>query len=194
MELHRAVGVLHGARKDAVVIPTMGVVHPWQALSPHALDFVYLPSSMGQAVGLGLGLALAQPDRRVVVCTGDGSLLMNLGSLVTVAEARPSNLTVLCFDNGIYEVTGGQPRPGQGLVDFAAIARGCGIARVCAYDHLESWLADAAAVVHAPGPVFVWLEVEPAVDAASARSPGPVGERLTRFRRALGTTHPRAGG
>ena len=185
MHLGPCLRVLHANRGDAVVIPTMGVVHPWQQLSSHPMDFVYLPSSMGQAVGLGLGLALAKPHRRVIVCSGDGSLLMNLGSLVTVAEAAPPNLVVLCFDNGVYEVTGGQPRPGAQRVDFAAVARGCGIASVHDFDRLEAWATRAAQVIEGAGPTFVRLAVLPEVDAPAARSPGPARERLRAFRERL---------
>jgi len=87
----------------------------------------------GQATSLGLGFALAQPERKVVVCNGDGSMLMNLGSLVTITAQGPANLTVIVFDNGVYEVTGVQPTLGAAslrrdgvAIDFADVARACG--------------------------------------------------------------------
>ncbi len=89
----------------------------------------YMLGSMGLAVPIGLGLALAQPQRRVVVLEGDGSLLMSLGCLATVAAVAPSNLTVVAWDNGLYQITGNQPAATSGPVDLVAVARGAGIAR-----------------------------------------------------------------
>ena len=80
---------------------------------------------MGQGPALGLGLALAQPGRGVVVVNGDGCMLMSLGSLVTLAN-HPADLYLLILDNGLYEVTGGQPTAGTGRVDFAAHGAGGG--------------------------------------------------------------------
>src|SRR5579864_3178601 len=104
---------LHAVRRDEIVVTTMGAAREWQKLSggggggggggeKNPLDFVLVPSSMGQATSLGLGMALARPDRKVVVCNGDGSMLMNLGSLVTITAEAPANLTVIVFDNGVY--------------------------------------------------------------------------------------------
>ncbi|HUE15901.1 MAG TPA: thiamine pyrophosphate-dependent enzyme, partial [Planctomycetaceae bacterium] len=109
MSLVDCLAVLHAARREEIVITTMGAAREWQKLGKHPLDFVLVPSSMGQATSLGLGMALARPDRKVVVCNGDGSMLMNLGSLVTITAQGPPNLTVILFDNGVYEVTGVQP-------------------------------------------------------------------------------------
>ena len=87
------------------------------------LDFAYIPSSMGQGIALGLGLALARPHRGVIAIMGDGSLLMNLGALVTVAN-HSAPLHVVLIDNGLYEVTGGQPVAGAGRTDFAGFSKG----------------------------------------------------------------------
>ena len=84
MTLKQAVEVLHAVRRDEVVVTTMGSAREWQKLGKHPLDLIYVPSSMGQGTALALGIALAQPKRQVVVCNGDGSMLMNLGSLVTI--------------------------------------------------------------------------------------------------------------
>ena len=91
----------------------MSPARDWMTLPQQPLDVVFVPSAMGHATSIGLGLALAQPDRRVIVCNGDGSMLMNLGSLVSIAGAGATNLVVLVFDNGVYEVTGSQPTPGS---------------------------------------------------------------------------------
>src|SRR6476620_7398706 len=102
----------------------MATARDWMTLPQHPLDVVFVPSAMGHATSLGLGIALAQPARRAIVCNGDGSMLMNLGSLVSIVGSGASNLVVVVFDNGIYEVTGAQPTPASNCVDFAAIARG----------------------------------------------------------------------
>ena len=89
----------------------------------------YTWGSMGTVSSIGLGLALARPDRRVIALDGDGSLLMNLGALATIAACRPSNLVLLVWDNQAYATTGGQPTGTAGLADLAAVARGAGIER-----------------------------------------------------------------
>lgn len=89
-----------------------------------------IDGAMGAAVSVGLGLALAQPGRRVLVMTGDGELLMNLGALATVAVQAPPNLSILCIDNGAWALTGAQETHTSHGVDLTAIAAGCGIAAI----------------------------------------------------------------
>jgi thiamine pyrophosphate-dependent acetolactate synthase large subunit-like protein len=111
MMTHRdALEVLALHRRERVVVTTMGSITLWPQLSDSPLDFHYLPSSMGQGVPVGLGLCLAHPGRGVVVLTGDGGTLMNLGCLVTAAQFSVP-LFILLVDNGLYEVTGGQSVP-----------------------------------------------------------------------------------
>ncbi len=156
---HReALEVLARCRGRHIVITTHGSVDLWVSLSDTALDLAYVPASMGQAPALGLGLALAQSQHGVVVVSGDGHLLMNLGCLVTVA-AHPADLYLIVIDNGVYEVTGGQPTPGAGRTDFAALARASGIRRVYTCATAEAWAAVAAEALSGPGPVVVWLRV-----------------------------------
>src|SRR6478672_12737327 len=144
MMTHReALEVLAAHRGDHVVVTTMGSVALWPELSDAPRDFHYLPSSMGQAVPLGLGLCLAKPGLELVVLTGDGGLLMNLGCRVTAAQ-HPVPLFVLLIDNGLYEVTGGQDVAGAGRTDFAGLARAAGIDRVYSFADLEEWRAGAA--------------------------------------------------
>ena len=177
---------VHRARGAAdVVITTMSPARDWMTLPQQPLDVVFVPSAMGHATSVGLGLALAQPNRRVIVCNGDGSMLMNLGSLVSIAGAGATNLVVLVFDNGVYEVTGSQPTPGLGQVDFAAIARGSGFSSVFEFSDLEGWKAQVATVLVAPGPVFVTLRVVAEYGIPGPRSPGPAGDRARRLMEAL---------
>jgi len=193
MRLVDAVAALRDVRgDDDVVITTMGVAREWMTTSTHRLDLVYVPSTMGQATSLGLGLALACPDRRIIVCNGDGSMLMNLGSLVSITAEGPTNLTVLLFDNGVYEVTGAQPTPGSAAgrrdragVDFLGIARSCGFRSAFSFSEIAPWRREARAVIDAHGPTFALLEVAAVPGGAGPRSPGPGIDRAMRFMAAL---------
>jgi thiamine pyrophosphate-dependent acetolactate synthase large subunit-like protein len=95
----------------------------------------YMLGSMGLAIPIALGVAIAQPKRHVVALEGDGSLLMQLGCLATVAQRAPNNLTIVVWDNGIYQITGGQKTASASAADLVAIARGSGIAK-------SAWAAD----------------------------------------------------
>jgi len=113
--------------KDLLVVPGLGST-TWDlaALGDDARNF-YLWGAMGGAAMIGLGLALAQPQRRVAVITGDGEMLMGLGSLATIGIQRPANLAIIVFDNGVYGETGMQPSHTQSGVDLVRVAGACGI-------------------------------------------------------------------
>lgn len=184
-----ALSVVHESRGPSdVVIATMSAARDWMTLPQHSLDFVYVPSAMGQATSLGLGISIAQPTRRVIVCNGDGSLLMNLGSLVSIAASGATNLVILLFDNGVYEVTGAQPTPGANRTDFAAIARGAGFTSVFEFGRLADWEVAAVETMRSAGPSFVWLRVD-ASGSPGPRSPGPAAARARQFRGALAAGH-----
>jgi thiamine pyrophosphate-dependent acetolactate synthase large subunit-like protein len=189
MDPRAALEVLATHRGGRVVVTTMSAVGLWPALSDGPLDFAYIPSSMSQAPALGLGLALARPGRGVVVVNGDGCMLMSLGSLVTLA-ANPADIYLLILDNALYEVTGGQPTAGSGRVDFAALARAAGIARVYAFDSLDAWKARAAEALAGPGPVVVWLKVEGKHGQGTPKPPRPMAEQVERLRAALAPGGP----
>jgi len=189
MMTHReALEVLAAHRGDRVVVTTMGSVAIWPTLSDTPRDFHYIPSSMGQGVPLGLGLCLAKPGLGVVVLVGDGGLLMNLGCLVTAAQHRVP-LYVVLIDNGLYEVTGGQPVAGAGSTDFDAIALGAGFERVYGFETAEGWKAQAAECLGGDGPVFVWLKVAGERGKATPTSPRPMAEQITRLRDAIGASN-----
>src|SRR5688500_5155585 len=189
MEVGDAVTVLRDARGPRdIVVPSMGSAREWMAIGPLPdLDFVYVPSAMGHATSLGLGLALAQPDRRVIVLSGDGSLLMNLGSLVTISAQSPANLVMVVFVNAVYEVTGAQATPSNANapVDYVAMARASGISSVFSWSTLEDWRRGVGEALGAGGPTVVVLDVAPVPGAVGPRSPGPTGPRVERFMSAL---------
>lgn len=185
MMTHRdALDVLAAHRRDQVVITTMGSVALWPQLSDSPLDFHYLPSSMGQGIPLGLGLCLAKPGRGVVVLTGDGGLLMNLGCLVTAAQFTVP-LVIVLIDNGLYEVTGGQPVPNAARTDFGAIARGAGIPRVYECGSRAEWDAVAAEAIGGTGPTFAWLKVQGETGKPTPTAPRPMADQIERLRGAL---------
>lgn len=193
MPLVDCLRLIQAARSDQVVITSMGVAREWMLLPGHPLDFHFVPSSMGQATSLGLGLALAQPQRRVIVCVGDGALLMNLGSLVSITAAAPTNLTTLLFDNGVYEVTGGQTTAAsfagrRQRVDFAALARACGVPHVDHLDRLDALRAALPELLQGAGPSLAVLQVAPVPGAVGPKSPGPAAERFESLRRQLGAS------
>ncbi len=192
MPLVESLRALESVRTDEVVITVMGTAREWMEMSSHPLDFVLVPSSMGQGPGLGLGIALARPDRRVVVCNGDGSMLMNLGSLVTLTAQPAENFVLLIFDNGVYEVTGAQQTPGSAnsgengsRIDFAGIARACGFHSIFEFDDAPHWRSEVRNVLNARGPTLAVLNVAPVPGAVGPKSPGPAPERAMRFAAAL---------
>ncbi len=186
-----ALEVIHQYRQDAVVITTMGAAREWQKLEPHPKDLVYMPSSMGQGPPLGLGIALAKPDQRVIVVNGDGCLLMNLGCLVTITAQAPKNFTLIVVDNGVYEVTGGQAtvgdkskRAGDDPANFADLARAAGFTEVYEFDDAESFRFEQE-TLHEEGPVCIVLKTTHQTEDISARSPGPPAERIQSLRKSL---------
>jgi thiamine pyrophosphate-dependent acetolactate synthase large subunit-like protein len=186
MLTHReALEVLAARRQNHAVITTMGSVAIWPQLSDSPLDFHFLPSSMGQGVPLGLGLCLAKPGLSVVVLVGDGGLLMNLGCLITAAQFTVP-LRILLIDNGLYEVTGGQPVANVGRTDFAGIARGAGIGRVFTCGSRAEWDAVAGEALAGADPTFVWLKVQGERGKATPTAPRPMADQIVRFRGALG--------
>lgn len=143
-----------------IVVSTYTSAFEWIALRKHPLNYLCV-GAMGLASSHALGLALALPERRIVVLDGDGSLLMNLGSLVSIAAAAPRNLVHFVSQNGSYEANGGHPIPGLGQLDFAGMARSAGYRRVEAFSGLEEFKRNIPEVLEAEGPVFVNLHLEP---------------------------------
>ena len=154
-----ALQVLSRARTDEIVVLSESTRQDWPPLSTRPERDIPITGSMGKASSFGLGLALARPDIRVWVLDTDGALLMNLGSLVTIARAKPANLLHVVYDNEAYDTTGGQPTPGAGIADFTALALGAGYPVAHAYDQLEDLERDLASILAGPRPALVVLKV-----------------------------------
>jgi thiamine pyrophosphate-dependent acetolactate synthase large subunit-like protein len=182
---HReALEVLAIHRGRCLVLTTHGSVDLWASISDTPLDFAYVPASMGQGPALGLGLALAQSRHGVVVVCGDGHLLMNLGCLVTVAH-HSTSLYLLVMDNGVYEVTGGQPVVGAGHTDFAGLGRAAGIQRTYSCKTIAEWRGIAAEALAGPGPVLIWLKVAARAGQLAPTAMRPMQEQMDRLRQVL---------
>ncbi|MCG6990038.1 MAG: thiamine pyrophosphate-dependent enzyme [Gemmatimonadetes bacterium] len=147
-------------RTDQVMVTTMSVTRPWGRLSDSDLDFGSADSAMGHTADLALGIALARPERTVVCLNGDGSMLMTLGTLATAVSTGATNFVLFVVENGSYEITGHQPIPGAGRVDFAALARAAGFPRVFRFDDARAYAAAVPDILTTPGPTFVHVLVE----------------------------------
>jgi thiamine pyrophosphate-dependent acetolactate synthase large subunit-like protein len=178
-----AKGLLAG-RGDMLVVAGLGST-AWDvtAAGDHPLNFP-LWGAMGGAALIGLGLALAQPERRVLVITGDGDMLMGLGSLATIAVQRPSNLAVVVFDNERYGETGMQPTHTAPDVDLAAMARGAGIPVTGTVRDQAALEAALPAIRAKPGPAFFDVKVR-AEPLPFALPPKDGAHLKDRFRMAL---------
>jgi sulfopyruvate decarboxylase subunit beta len=141
-----------------IVLPVYSTAFDWINIRPHPLNYLS-HGAMGLASSHALGLALGRPDKRIIVLDGDGSLLMNLGSLVTIATAAPPNLYHFVCENGTYEANGGHPIPGRGRVDFCGLARSAGYPTVHEFSDLQIFEQRIDAVLSEPGPVFADLKI-----------------------------------
>jgi len=173
------------ARGDAICVPTMTTAPAWRDIAPDDLS-VTCAGFMGGASALGLGIALARPDRRVIVFDGDGSLLMQLGSLATIAGAAPRNLVHLVFKNGVYQTSGSQETPGGLTVDFVTMAKGAGYRSAFAISELDEFRRRLPALLTDAGPILVELHTTLA-DKTPMTSPGgrPLHEQIERVRARL---------
>ncbi|BCA02771.1 thiamine pyrophosphate-dependent acetolactate synthase large subunit-like protein [Bradyrhizobium japonicum] len=154
----------------------------------HRPQNFYMLGSMGLAFPIALGVALAQPKRRVFALEGDGSLLMQLGALSTIAALKPKNLIMIVMDNGIYQITGAQPTPAADVADIVAIAAGSGLAN-------SAWAADeedferlVEEAMSAPEPSLIAVRIDdkPGV-GTTRRDPVQIRER---FMQGLGVREP----
>ena len=143
---------------DEVVVSTYSSAVDWLNLGERTLNY-FSVGAMGLDSSHALGLALGRPNKRMICLQGDGSLLMNLGCLVTIAAAAPRNLVHIVVQNGTYEANGGHPIPGRGNVSFAGMARSAGYKSVYEFSDLKIFEQQAGAILAEQGPVFVCLKI-----------------------------------
>jgi len=185
LDRKEAVPAIIGNHEDFLIVSGLaGTAKDIAHLTQEAPNAYLLGGVMGAAVTMGLGLALAQPSRRVLVVTGDAEVMMHLGSLATVGVMQPPNLSILCVDNGLFQETGDQKSHTGHGADLEKIAQGAGIAvtrRVISADGFE----DASAVLRKTnGPAFVLLKVS-GEHAPPFRRSMDAADRKNIFRRAL---------
>jgi phosphonopyruvate decarboxylase len=180
-----AVPALVGRHQDFLIVSGLaGTSRDVAALTGDGAHTYTMAGAMGGAAMIGLGLALAHPERRVLVVTGDGELLMNLGALATIAVINPPNLAILCVDNGHYGETGYQQSHTSLGVDLEKIAIGSGL-KATRTIAAERDLADGARLLReGNGTAFVVLRVRPTDPPAFKRNMDPSACR-NRFRAAL---------
>lgn len=145
----------------------------------HRPQNFYMLGSMGLAFPIALGVALAQPDRLVFALEGDGSLLMQLGALSTIAALKPKNLIMIVMDNGIYQITGAQPTPAASVADIVTIAAGSGLANSAWAADEEDFerLVDEAMSRSEPSLIAVRIDDKPGV-GTTRRDPVQIRERF----------------
>jgi thiamine pyrophosphate-dependent acetolactate synthase large subunit-like protein len=145
----------------------------------HRPQNFYMLGSMGLAFPIALGVALAQPTRRVFALEGDGSLLMQLGCLSTIATLSPKNLTMIVMDNGVYQITGAQPTPAATVADVVAISTGCGLTNSAWAADEEDFerLVDQSLSASRPMLIAVRIDDKPGV-GATRRDPVQIRERF----------------
>lgn len=179
MDRREAVPALIGDHEDFLIVSGLaGTSRDMASLTGDGAHLYTMAGAMGAASAMGLGLALAQPERRVLVITGDGELLMNVGTLATIAVLNPPNLSIVCVDNGHYGETGFQKSHTSRGVDLEQIAIGSGIKMTCTIEN-EDQIAEGSRMLHETnGTSFVLLRISidepPAIkrllEPAAARS------------------------
>lgn len=161
---------LHGMLPaDTLVVVTLGVTTDEFYDLGHREASMYLPA-MGCNTPVGLGLAMALPQRRVLVLDSDGSLMMSLGILTTVAAQAPRNLGIIVFDNQCYELIGGSPTPSAAGADLTMIAKGAGIKDAATVEDLAGFRTAAQRALTAPGPVFVTARFQPSIQRVTPKT------------------------
>lgn len=161
MKRAQCIEALYAELHDKIVVTIMGACAQELYDLGHRENFFYLEHAMGLASSIGLGLALTLPQEKVVVLDGDGSVLMNLGTLATLARYRPANLVHIIFDNGSLLSTGGfASHTTEGITDLAAIARGAGIQQVAAVSTFYDFMEAAANAFECAGLSVIVAKVE----------------------------------
>ena len=161
MKRDDALKALAKVRTNEIVVAVYTAGQEWIQIAPSDLNYTFT-GAMGQGSSHALGLAIGRPDKRVIVLDGDGSLLMNLGSLVTIGNTAPTHLVHCLFHNGTYETNGAIGIPRRGKMSFAKFARDAGYRSTFEFQELAQWERSVGPLVREEqGPAFVELMVEP---------------------------------
>lgn len=179
MSLNSALDVLARRREDQVVVSTMTVMAPWGERAGNERDLRCV-GFMGGSSTLGLGVALAKPDVPVWVLDGDGSLAMQLGSLLTIANAAPRRFLHVVFHNSVYDTSGAQPVLADASMSFAKLAEGAGYARAARFEDAETFDAALDELLEVDGPVLVELMTQPS-GIGYQRRPAATAETVPAF-------------
>ena len=150
-------------RGDGIVVACYRSDPAWAKVTTNAHHDLPFWSAMGKGSSMALGIALAQPKTKVILFDGDGSLLMNLGSLVTIGGVVPKNFYHFVMNNRVYATTGGQNVPGGGQANFADMAKAAGYPRSFEFDDLEDFATQAEDIMSNDGPVMVSVSVQPSI-------------------------------
>lgn len=146
-------------RRNEVVVAVYTAAQELIQISPHPLNYTFT-GAMGQGSSHALGIALGRPDRKVICLDGDGSLLMNLGTLVTIAHAAPANLIHCLCRNGSYETNGAVPIPNRDKLSFTGMALAAGYRKTFTISTLEEWDCQLPALLNEQGPIFVDIAMQ----------------------------------
>jgi sulfopyruvate decarboxylase subunit beta len=156
-----ALELLAQLKGDGISVATMRAVPDWYRLGAAPEMHLDNIGCMGGAAPTALGIALAQPGRRVMVIDGDGSLLMQLGTLASIAGAAPPNFYHFVLVNGVYETSGHQPIPAADTADFPALAMAAGYREAFAFDDIGVLRERLPSILDRPGPILIALDIEP---------------------------------
>ncbi len=189
MTLTDAIGIIETHREDTIVIASQSARVSWLNVSRNPSLDILFAGSMSKESSVGLGIALACPEKKVIVLSGDGELLMNLGTLVTIGNQAPNNFYHFVLHNGVYAFTGCQPLPGASRIRFEGLAREAGYPSAHMFDDSASFASRVKDILKKTGPVFVCLKIEPEEKSGiSAKGPfpwKPLGEYLHGLRKVL---------
>jgi thiamine pyrophosphate-dependent acetolactate synthase large subunit-like protein len=171
MRIAEALDAFRPHRGDAIVVPGRGGRYWIERTLRPELDVPLGDPAMGGHAGFGLGLALARPEKKLVLFDSEGDILMSLGMLATIAEQAPANFYHFLLDNEVYATTGGQPVPNAKNIAYDKMALAAGYPRAHAFDDVADFARELPAILGRPGPVMIALKVYPEVENA------PIGRR-----------------
>ena len=163
---HEVARAINYHREESLVVSTSAALRDWHQVSDRRDLDIDLTDCMDRAPAVGLGLSIAQPNRRVLVLDCDATLRTDLASLATIGETGPANLVHFVFEDADHTSTDGVPIRGLDRIDFEGMARSAGYAHACRYDDLEEFLIGLEDIMRRPGPVLVAVKVIPGPETA----------------------------